>query len=135
MVDIENISDLYYERISNTTNPGPVLARFMGELTNRSITKSHVIMMNKFVRNYGRFLVFFAVLDLADVQNLGDNLYPLLSAICKRRFERKHSSSVVVQYEKLNREVSEIEKQISHMKNHKIKFPSSDDLGKANNAE
>jgi len=53
MTENENLSDLYYERLSSTTNPGTVLARFMGELIDRPINKSHIIMMNKMVKNYG----------------------------------------------------------------------------------
>ena len=133
MTENENLSDLYYERLSSTTNPGTVLARFMGELIDRPINKSHIIMMNKMVKNYGRFLVFFSILDLSDVRDLGENIYPLMSAICKRRFEKAHVSSVIVQYNKLDREITKLDEEAAKVRKSKIKFPSSDDLGKASN--
>jgi hypothetical protein len=134
MVDVENISEIYWSRLSSTNNPGPVLARFLGELLRISIDKSHIIMMNRLLRIYDRFLILLSVMDLENVKELNkeQSLYPLLFTICRRRFEAKHSTSVIVQYESLDREINSLNKQIEKMNTQKIKIPSSDDLGKDN---
>ena len=132
MVDnsAENRAELYYEKLKTTTNVGGTLAKFMCELIDREITKSYVMQVNRLIRIFGRFNVYFSIIDLSTVKNLGDDFYPLLYTICRNRFEKAHSSDTVVQFTKLTKELNDIEKSIEKAKKTKLKPPSGDDLGK-----
>ena len=126
----ENIAELYYERLKTTTNVGATLAKFMCELIDREVNKSHVIQVNKLIRVFGRFNVYFSIIDLSNVRDLGENIYPLLYTICRSRFEKSHTSDTVVQFRKLTKEINEIDKSIEKAKRTKVRPPSGDDLGR-----
>ena len=130
MVDssLENIAELYYERLNNTTSVGSVLTRFMCELIDREPSKSYVIQLNRLVKIFGRFNVYFSIIDMSNVRDLGDNFYPLLYTICRNRFEKSHSGDTVVQFTSLSKEINEIEKGIERTKKAKLNPPSGDDL-------
>ena len=133
--DIENVAELYYERLKNTTNPGATLTKFMCELIDREINRSYVIQINRLIKIFGRFNVYFSIIDLSNVRNLGEDIYPLLYTICRSRFEKAHNSFAVVQHESLSRTINEIEKRVERAKKSKLKPPSGDDLGKAENVK
>lgn len=81
----ENITNDYYKRLVLTKNPGYVLNEMYSEIFETQLTDTNTIMFSRLVKLYGRENVFFALLDITNIQGLvHNNLYPLLSAICKR---------------------------------------------------
>jgi len=124
----ENLAELYYERLRTTTNPGATLANFMCELTGKEPSKSYVIQINKLIRIFDRYNVFFSIIDLSNVRDLKDNIYPLLYTICRGRFEKQHQSSTVVQFNKLDKELRDIGKDIEKAKKARFTPPSSEGL-------
>lgn len=105
--NMENISEFFYEKLKSSTNPGVVLAQFYAEILDRESGRSEIIMLNKLIKVFGRFSVFFAIMNLVNVQSLGEGFpYGLLFTICKSSLERKSDTEVDVATSKnLSKEV------------------------------
>jgi len=101
---MENLLDFHYERLEKDgSRPGNVITSFYGDLFDKKPGRKEVIMFNSLIKVYGRYIVFFAVLDLTNVKKLDhDNLYGLLHSICRNRFERSHPRSTLQSSIKLN---------------------------------
>lgn len=126
---MENQAEFYYEKLKNSPSPGTVLCEFYTEITNKEYGRSEIIMINKLVKVFGRFTVYFAIMDLSHiVDKMGNNVYGFLYSSCKRRFERSHIDSTVSAYESLSREVTSMSKEIERIGKIKKKFPSSEGL-------
>lgn len=125
---MENQSEFFYEKLKNTQLPNQVLLELLSEVTGRQITRAEIIMINKLLKLFGRFTLFFSILDLSNVKHLEGSLYGILYTICRNRFEKSHSAEIITAFESLNREISSIERQIEKLKGEKIKPPSSKGL-------
>lgn len=131
---MENSSELYYQKLENTTNPGAILAGMYCSLYNVEPTRSEIISMNRLIKVFGRFNVFFGILDMAGgYPDKVDNMYTLLFAICKRKFEAAHAGAFVNSYESLDRVIDKIQLEAEKLRKKKIKIPSSEGL--ANNGQ
>jgi len=88
---LENNADFYYEKLGETSNPGPVIAKFYESTFDLSYSVKHTIMFNKLVKMYGKYIPFFAVLDLFSYETveISENMFGLLSYYCKKRMEQK----------------------------------------------
>ena len=122
---MENQSEFYYEKLKNSQTPNTVLMEFFHEITGRDIGRSEIIMINKLLKLFGRFTLFFSIMDLTKVRSLEGNLYALLYTICRGRFENAHSTDTVVAFESLDRELNALEKQLEKNSRSKIKPPPS----------
>ena len=125
---MENEAEFYYEKLKNTQNPGTVLCEFFTEITGRPHGRPEIIMINKFIKNFGRFTVYFAILELSRYDNLDENLYGLIHRICANRFERAHDTVFSMSREPLDRYLKELEKEIEKVRKSKGKSPTSEDL-------
>jgi len=128
----ENVSEYYYEKLNNSVSPGPILAALYGSLYGFTYTRAEIIMMNKLVKIFGRFTVFFSVLDMAGTYpERSDNQYPLLYKICKNKFERTHGGVFIPSHGSLKKFADDVIKErdslIKSNKNKK-KVPSSEGL-------
>ncbi len=121
---MENIAELYYEKLKSTTNPAQILTQFYSDLLDRPAGRSEIIMFNKLIRVFGRFTVFFSVMDLINVREVRENPYGLLYTICKNRFERAGDGiSMYPPSEPLDRDIDEIKKEIKKVAKTSIKLP------------
>jgi hypothetical protein len=128
---MENISELYYEKLRTSTSPGVVLATFYCELYDRTATRSEIIMFNRLLRVFGRFTVFSSVVDMGgSYPEWQENVYPLLYTICKRKFELAHDDAVVQSRESLTRYINGIRKGAVESKKKKLKIPPAEGLDK-----
>ena len=119
---MENAAEFYYEKLKTSPTPGVTLSLLYKELLGREIPRSEIIMYNRLVKIFGRFTVFFATLDLANVAKLSDVPYGVLYKICKDRLERLSQNDITAASSTdLNREITSIEKEQERMKHHKIK--------------
>lgn len=110
---MENVAEYYFERLSKSLTPGPVLTELYGALYNFKTTRSEIIMFNKLIKVFGRFTVFFSTIDLAGTYPVRqDNPYPLLYAICKNKFERTHHSAFLRASTPLDKYLENIDKEI-----------------------
>lgn len=130
MGEMENQAEFYYERLKSQLNPGQVLLEFFREMTGLEAGRSEIIMINKLIKIFGRFTVYFGIMDLSknDKLGTGGNLYPLLYTICKNRFERIHDTSFAGSHEPLDRFLKEMDKEREAAKRSKGKVPSSEGL-------
>lgn len=89
-LELENIADLYYEKLSNDPRSGNILAKFFEDLFSRPYSTQNIVMFNKLVKVYGKYIPFFAILDMYSYENAEvENPYGLLSYYCKKRLEQK----------------------------------------------
>lgn len=87
----ENIVEIYMKELQTTDNPGVHLAKFLWEVIEKSPDNSDIIMINRFIRLYGRELVFFSILDLADFDKLNkNNLNRLIAYLLKKKSTEKY---------------------------------------------
>jgi hypothetical protein len=122
----ENSAEFYYEKLVNSTNPGLVLAQFFGNIFDRPISRVEVILFNRLLKVYGRFVVYFSILDLTSMTDLDfNNLYGILSYFAKKRLDQKYGI-VLVENNDLNKFASSIAKQIEKQKKEKLVIPELD---------
>lgn len=107
MGEMENQAEFYYEKLKASTNPGKVLLELSRELVDKELG---IILINKLVKLFGRFTVFFSIMDLSKIEKLDGNLYPLLYTICKSRFEKIHNDTFSPAQESLDRQINDLEK-------------------------
>jgi hypothetical protein len=88
---MENIADLYYEKLSTTDRPGNILTSFYEDIFSRPHSIQNIILFNKLVKVYGKYIPYFAILDLFSYEKaeVGDSPFGLLSYYCKKRMEQK----------------------------------------------
>lgn len=128
MGDMENQAEFYYEKLKSQANPGSVLLEFFRELTGLGGGRSEIIMINRLMKLFGRFTVYFAIMDLSKIERLEGNLYPLLYTICKNRFERIHDTIFSISHESLDRQLTALKKEIGKTKISKSKLPKAEGL-------
>lgn len=123
----ENLADYYYEKVTNSTNPGSVLAQFYGNVFDREISRKEIIMFNRLLKLYGRFVVYFTILDMTTVKELKlDEPYGLLSYFARKRLDQKYGI-VMIESQNLDKLASGLEDKIEKQKRVKIKIPELDD--------
>ena len=127
---MENSSEYYFEKLKDTPTPGNIIAAMYCTLYNIEVSKSEVIMMNKMVKIFGRFTVFFAVLDMAGSypDDVVEKPYALLYTICKNKFESSHGTFMTQSHQSLDKFIESIEKEIESLGTKKVKAPSSEGL-------
>lgn len=126
---MENSAEFFYEKLKSDSNPGAILASFYCSLYDIPVSKSEIIMCNRLIKVFGRFTLFFSILDMSgSYPDKPDNTYPLLYTICKRKFESAHGASVIQSREPLDSFINSITKDINRQKKSKIKIPSSKGL-------
>jgi len=128
MGEMENQAEFYYEKLKVSINPGQVLLEFFREMTNKEAGRVEIIMINRLIKMFGRFTVYFGIMDLSKIERLDGNLYPLLYTICKNRFERIHVETFSVSHESLDKYLKELEKERQKARKSKGKLPTSEGL-------
>jgi hypothetical protein len=90
----EALADIYYDKLKDADNPGLTLARFFCELNDKQVDKDKVILFNRLLKLFGRYTIYFAIMDLYGYEGANlDNIYGLLSYYCKSRLERESKNS------------------------------------------
>ena len=126
---MENSAEFYYNKLKDNPSPGNVLASLYCVLYDINITRSEIILFNKLLKVFDRFMVFFSILDMAgSYPNNTENPYPLLYTICKRRFEAQHVDSNLQSRESLEGFIRNLNREIEKISSKKLKIPSSKGL-------
>lgn len=128
---MENQAEYYYEKLKNAINSGQVLLQFYSEITGREAGRAEIIMINKLIKLFGRFIVYFSIMDLSRYDKLEGEVYPLLYTICRSRFEKVHNDVFTGAYASLDRQVASLEKEIEKNRLKKINIPDSKGLDNA----
>lgn len=121
---MENIADLYYEKLGKTEKPGNILATFYEGIFDKPHSIQNIIMFNKLIRVYGKYIPYFAILDLFSYEKaeVGDNMFGLLSYYCKKRMEQKAELVVLNDaYKNLDAVAQKVLERIENQKPMKIK--------------
>ena len=130
MGDMENEAEFYYEKLKAATDSGKVLREFFRAMTGKDTGRTEIIMINRLIKMFGRFTVYFGIMDLSryPTEKLIGDLYPLLYTICKSRFEKIHTETFSVSHESLDKYLKEIQKEREKAQRSKGKLPSSEGL-------
>lgn len=128
MGEMENQAEFYYEKLKTAANQGQTLLEFYREITGLQAGRAEIITINKLIKLFGRFTVYFAIMELSKYDKLEGNTYPLLFTICKNRFERIHSDTFAPSHESLDRQIDNLEKDIEKTRRIKGKLPDSEGL-------
>ena len=118
MTDTENISAYYYENLYKAKAPHSLLASFLCRLFEKDEKDSkYYAMMAKLIRIYGRERVYFAILDLYDMEGQIDwsrTVYPILAYFIKKKMDKDTQGSI--QHEDLSDYVASVKKKIKKQK-------------------
>lgn len=128
MGEMENKAEFYYEKLKSNVDPAITLREFFTEITGRPVGRVEIIMINRLLKIFGRFTLFFSIMDLSNVRDLRENLYGILYTICRNRFEKSHVDGNVRAFEPLNKELASIRKQMEKIKDEKFTPPDSKGL-------
>lgn len=96
MSNTENISEIYFNELKITEKPAVTLAKFVWEVLSLKPVNTDIAKMSKLVKLYGRNDVFAGILDLADVDEVGSNYYPLLVYFIKKRLEKRNGDDIIL---------------------------------------
>jgi len=114
----ENLIDLYYEKLYKEDKPGNTLTSFFCELFEQGRDRKLYMTFNKLLRLYGRDIIFFAITEIYDMENITiDNIYPLLAYVCRRRTQTKFGNTSVANFIDLTSEIKAREKLTEKAKN------------------
>ena len=126
---MENSAEFYYEKLKTSLSPGAVISALYCTSYGVEVGRSEIIMFNRLIKMFGRFTVFFAVIDmLGSLQDKPDEPYPYIYTICKRKFEAAHGEATTQAREPLDRFINDLDKQIEKAKSKKLKIPSTKGL-------
>jgi hypothetical protein len=126
---MENSSEFYYEKLKSSDSPGQILTAMYSTLYDIAPSRKEIIMCNKLVKVFGRFLVFFSILDMAGSYPVQpENPFPLLYTICKRKFESAHTDATMQSRQSLDSYIQNNRKEIERVKRQKAKIPSPEGL-------
>lgn len=130
MGEMENLAEFYYEKLKTSSNPAQVLLEFYRKLINEDAGRSEIIMINKLIRLFDRYNVYFSIMELTkfNANDLKGNLYPLVYTICKSRFEKIHNGVINSSQEPLNKMLRELEKEREKAQKSRGKIPTSEGL-------
>lgn len=117
---MEGAVEFYYEKLikEEDKTPGITLAKFFGELFSIPISSKTIVMYNKLVKLYGRKLAFEATLESFESGANPENLYGLLSYICKKKIEKDMAN----RYLSLEELAGNITEKVDIAQNRKLKI-------------
>jgi hypothetical protein len=122
---MENIADLFYEKLGTAESPGNILAQFYNSIFDQPNSVQKIIMFNKLIKVYGKYIPFFAILDLFSYEKaeVTENMFGLLSYYCKRRLEQKTELVVLNDaYRSLDKTAKDILDRIEEQKEKPMKI-------------
>ncbi len=129
---MENLSESYYKKLESSDKPGVTLAEFYCSLYKKEVTRSEIIMCNRLVGMFGRFLVYYAIMSMFSTKPDGaEEPQTYLFAICQRRFEAMHEGDRAESRRSLSTYISNMREEIENLSKQKVKIPSSKGLEKS----
>lgn len=120
---MDSLADAFYSKLEDSENPGNTLANFYSAVFNVPIGVQDIVMFNRLVSIYGKYSVFFSILDLfsfsdANIEN--NNVHGIISYYCKKRLERQDKSAA--HYDDLEPLLEEMKKKIEKRREHPLKI-------------
>jgi hypothetical protein len=128
----ENIAEFYYNELTkvNSKSAGKILlgmycSIFDIEKPGRSI----IIMINKLVKIYNRYIVFFAITSVALNPDFNPNVanYALFTHICNKRFEKRTDIANVESMKYTDSYIKRVEKKKKKLEGEDLVIPESID--------
>lgn len=126
---MEDLAGIYYADLYKSEKPGVYLCKFLWEVCERTPANSDIPVISKLVKIYGRRDVFFAILELSDVQNIDKNDYKgLLVYILKRNLLNRYKDDSGNAYLDLSPEIEKRKRTIQKIKKNLAKVDADGDI-------
>lgn len=89
---MENLAEIYYEKLKSSTSPAYTLLLFCSELFDITPDRSGLIIFKDLIKLFGRDITFYSIIDLRMGYNKVKSITgveSLLKRIVANRYERK----------------------------------------------
>jgi hypothetical protein len=132
---MENIADYYYKELETSTNPGVLLTRMLLEIfsfrpDNDEEYGKLIMNINKAIRIYGKYNVYYAILSISHLDRLNKNIpiYNLLSAIILRKQIKEGRINSQLDGQDLTKKINNMRKKVRKAKKNPIslEYPFDD---------
>lgn len=120
---MDNLVDFYLAKIKDTNNAGEHLYKLYNTLFNAKWSQSTLMQFHRMTRTYGRYRVFFALLDIYDSyvsrkkKFITENPYPLIVHVIKNSLKEEYEGDIEKDSRNLSKYIEEVKK---HLKEKKI---------------
>lgn len=122
MADVENLSEIYLNKLKEDQDPGLTLTKFYWALFNLDANVKDIPLFRKLVRIYGRDSVFMSLVEAGSMKNITlDSIYGLLRYLCNERVAQK-LEAIPNNSENLSKRVEELILSMEKKKR-KLKIP------------
>jgi len=97
---MENLVDITLEKLKDSTNPGRILCELWIQLFSVRFSPQLVQQFHRLGRLYGRYRVFFAIINLSDTYYgryetiTANNPYALIAHLCKVEVKDSYASQM-----------------------------------------
>ena len=107
----ENIVDIYTDKLLQSTNPGSILNQIYISLFDLEYSTKNIPMLNKLSKTYGRNRVFYALLEMSEMDKVDHtNISRLLLYFIKREFNKTLVETNVIDTKSIKKEISKKKK-------------------------
>jgi len=119
---MENVAEYYYNKLAESKAPGRVLLSMVRELFKIGEGTQHLKDLNRLVKLYGKYKVYFAILTVAEFDGVDfkRSVFPLLSTIIKKDLLSKHHVNPNTLVEDKTIEINKIKKEVEKYKDREI---------------
>ena len=122
---MENIADYYYNKLNDVDQAGKLLTQMafqLFEVDSKKYYRRVIQSINKAIKVYGKYRVYFALLSMTTMDNINFDtyLYPLISAIILKNLKTEGRSSGQYISENYEKEINKLEKKVNKAKKEKL---------------
>jgi len=119
---MDNIADYFYNELDDSADAGKLLTTMVFQIFDVDSVKYYrrvVQAVNKAIKIYGKYKVFWAILSMSSMDNIDFNtyLYPLISSIILKTLKAEGKATGQCVTIDFNKEAVRLEKKINETKN------------------
>ena len=85
----ENLAEFYLDNLETEPTPIPILVKMLWNVLGRSPNQKDYGQIGRLVKLYGRFAVYFAILELGEYDNITGEPFRLLGYLIRKKLDRK----------------------------------------------
>lgn len=118
----ENLADEYLTKLASTfEDAGIILTQFYSKAFDYPFDRRMIGQFGKLVKMYGRYTVFFSLVDIYEMQTVNhQKIFALIQFFCKKRLEGKSQTLS----DGMMQELHEYEQRIKEVRKLKLKIRS-----------
>jgi len=123
---MENLVDFYLAKLKDTNKAGEILYLFYGKLFNAKWTPATLKQFHRITRTYGRYRVFFALIDIYDSHTsrgkkfITENPYPLIVHVIKSSLKKEYEGEMESNKRNLEGYIEEFKRHVKEQKSFEV---------------